>query len=216
MHVTVVGSKGRIGQVMEGILTSASHTVSGIDQENRDDLEVALASSDVVLLALPISQALEFMDTTDYEGVVVEVASVKLPLLPHKGRIVSIHPLFGPKSYPENRTICLVSDISRPDSVRVVKDLFPSCSILEVTLEQHEKLMLTSLVAPYLLSLLSKELGGSNPALTRSGGVMKLMSGLLDDENQSVVMDTIKLNPNTPELLQGIESFLQTFMEVEH
>lgn len=216
MHVTIIGSKGRIGQVMVRILNSAAHTVFGIDRENNDDLGGALACSDAVLLALPVSQTLEFMDTTDYEGTVVEVASVKLPLLPYRGRIVSIHPLFGPMSYPENRTICHVSDISIPDSVRIVKELFPSCVIMEVTLEQYEKLMLTSLVAPYLLSLLAKELVGRSPVLTRSGNVMKIMSGLLDDENLSVVMDTIRLNPNTPNLLQEIESFLQTFLEVKH
>ncbi len=205
MKVSVVGSEGRMGRLLSDILRSAGHKVRGFDTKKEKFVPSISGESDVVVLSVPVEAAVKYIERLWKSATVVEVSSVKKPLAYLSGKFVSIHPLFGPLSYPGNSNVCHITDLSMEGSHQILHELFPSCRILPMSMKEHEKLTSGTLVAPYVLSLIASNISPRDAVATRSSTLMNALASVLDNENIDVVMDTIRLNPNTPDILRQIE-----------
>lgn len=210
MEVAVIGSEGRLGRLLCTIFSDAGHSVRGYDTDDLPLNPDLPETCDVISLAVPVNSTLDYIEMFGNSAIVVETTSVKSPLLGRSGRFVSIHPLFGPHSYPDNNTVCFIEDISRNGSARIVRELMPECGVLNMTAAEHDRLMAGAQVAPYILSLVASMLQTHDVPLTRSASLMNAMASVLEDESREVMMDTIRMNPNTPELLESVRKALSS------
>ncbi len=213
MRICLVGSKGQMGRIIEGMLSRAGHEVVQIDAGEISDAAIEIPKSDFTVLAVPLSSILVYIEEYSNRTLMVEVSSVKAPLLKYSGRIISIHPLFGPHSFPENRRVCFIDDISADGTEEVIREMLPECELITMTSGEHDRMMAGSLVAPYMLSLMAGSLNAQDASMTRSGSLMENLASVLNDMNSEVVSDTIRLNPNTPDLLDSFELTLRSIRE---
>lgn len=213
MKVCVIGSKGQIGSILADLVDKAGHDVSRIDLEEIGRAEETILGSDATILAVPLAPIIDYIERFGTRRTIIEVSSVKAPLIKHSGKFISIHPLFGPHSFPDNRSVCLINDISLNGSEVLLRSLLPQCDFISMTAEEHDRLMVGSLVAPYLLSIMARSLAGDGNPMTRSGSVMKDLTSILGDMNPDVISDTIRLNPNTRNLVDSFEEILRSVKE---
>ena len=115
LTVSLVGSNGRMGQMLTRLLAAKVKTVHPIDLRpglrtlHDDDLKESIPASDMVLLAVPASNLETVLKSVcrfmRYDALLTDITSVKM--LPmklmekyHNGPVVGTHPLFGPSIGP--------------------------------------------------------------------------------------------------------------------
>ncbi|HIH60476.1 MAG TPA: hypothetical protein HA289_05210 [Ferroplasma sp.] len=123
------------------------------------------------------------------------------------GHIISLHPLFGPESYEKNKSIIFINDISRINSLDDIKNMFPGYNIISMDAEQHDTLMGEILVKPYILSYISESC--NSDIVTGSYSKFLEIEKIKYKENPGVLIDTIKYNANSREIINEIEKKLQ-------
>lgn len=202
-----------MGNLLRNVFQDAGHTVRGYDRRMCSTDVTDIGRWDVVVLALHMRETLNYAAILENSSVVIEITSAKGPLREHSGRIISIHPLFGPLSYPENRDICVMQDISRTDSMDYLAQLFPECRFLHITSEEHDRLMASNLVVPYLLSLVATEVILPGDAVTRSGHIVDLLRSISQNEDPEVFADTVRLNPNSLPMIDSMISAMRALRE---
>ena len=210
----MVGYSGRFGSAAMKILKDAGHDV--IPVHGPDFTGEMLDSVDYALLAVPIRAALNIVSSCSDPGKLVEICSVKSPFSPFSGKIISIHPLFGPSSLnPQNpRNIIYIDDLSVPGSIDIIKQIFQGSTIRVMTSSQHDRAMVDLLVRPYILSLLAESSGKSQTDLaTRSSRMLSEFESISSDENRDVMMDTIAMNPYSMNVLAKIRDELDRIIE---
>lgn len=196
-----------MGQTLSTILSKESHTVIGIDLHNRDTIDRATKRADLAILALPFLSATEYIQKFSDRITCVELTSVKTPMLKFSNMAISIHPLFGPRSFEEEdlRNIIFITDISPAGSIKLVKQLFHGFNVIEMTATEHDKLAAKVQVAPYLISILADLVNRKTDLMTRSKKILEMMAGVSIDQNSSVLFDTIARNPFSIGILKEIE-----------
>lgn len=209
MKVSIIGSKGRIGSVLRERISSAGHEILvGADRDDVIDRSL-LEKSDLVVLAVPQDEAIRLMETYGETCRIVEITSVKSPMRRFSGKVISIHPLFGPASWgnPDFNTVLFVNDISPEGSITEIRELFPGKNIISVTATEHDRSMADLLVAPYAISMIAKKLvSREQKFVTPSFANLQKLASILDGENASVVKDTISRNEFTASLLEEIDN----------
>jgi len=202
MHLLIVGSQGRLGKTLMKIFPGSS----SIDLENEDRLQSELAKADFALLAVPTDATANIIRSfPGYRGF-VDLTSMKYHMEEFSGHIISIHPLFGPESYETNKTIIFINDISTPDSLDKVRELFNGYRIISMNAREHDYLMGELLVKPYIFSYIS-EAGNADIA---TGSYIKFLEieKIKHNENPEIFLDTIKYNERTMEIIINIEKKL--------
>ncbi|EQD37060.1 prephenate dehydrogenase [mine drainage metagenome] len=128
-------------------------------------------------------------------------------MLQFRNRVISIHPLFGPRSFNENdlRNVVFVTDISPAGSIKLVKQLFQGFNVIEMTASEHDKLAAKVQVAPYLISILANLVNSNTDLKTRSKKILEMMAGISIEQNWNVLLDTIARNPFSMDILKEIE-----------
>ena len=106
----IVGSRGRMGEMLLRRARAAGLDVSGVDQPLTEQaLKAALAGADLALLCVPAAVFAEVAKAVTAQlapgAVLADITSVKerpLRQMEHlwHGPVVGTHPLFGPKSAP--------------------------------------------------------------------------------------------------------------------
>ena len=214
MRIAVVGYSGRFGSAAVRILKDAGHAV--IPVHGPDFTGEMLDSVDYAILAVPIRVALNMVSSCSDPGKLVEICSVKSPFRPFAGKIMSIHPLFGPSSMNSQnpRNIIYIDDLSVPGSIDVIKQIFPGSSIRVMSSSQHDRAMIDLLVRPYILSMLADSTGKAQTDLTtRSSRMLSEFEGIYSDESRGVMLDTIALNPYSMDILAKIRDRLDRIIE---
>ncbi|MEA3166784.1 MAG: chorismate mutase / prephenate dehydrogenase, partial [Thermoplasmata archaeon] len=109
--------------------------------------------ADLVLLAVPPSQAVQLYDAwckAPPRGVVADLCSVKSPLVPALRRLAaagakvgSFHPMFGPSTTVLRGSDVVLCRTGNAAAEATLRSLFSltSARIVEVDLEQHDRLM---------------------------------------------------------------------------
>ena len=201
MKILIIGSKGRLGKTLMNIFPEAT----GIDIGD-NILEEELEKAGITFLAVPLKVTLDIINKhTDYRTF-VDLTSVKSPMKKYSGKIISIHPMFGPSSYKTNKDILFINDISSVNSIKTVSGLFEKYNIIPLTADQHDNLMGELLVKPYILSYICD--GKQSPIETSSHKKLLELLSIKDDENQEIMLDTIILNCNTRKIIDEMQERL--------
>ena len=216
MKIAIIGGKGRIGRVLAQIFSKGGHEIESLDREDSIDIETVSKSSDLVFLAVPISESLLYIEKGKDLPNLVEVSSVKAPFKKYAGSIMSIHPLFGPKSVNscEPKQLLFIEDISRKGSKILIENLFSGFETISIAADDHDRAMSRLMVAPYLMAEFSKALLKSGLGFTtNSFRKASKFSTLTDDESSIAVSDTIMKNPYTRDMLTELSDLVHKFQE---
>ena len=98
MKILIVGSSGRFGATLLHLFNDYGHEVRGIDIQDYGKLKEEMKMAEFVFLAVPASLALNIINEFGASGKIIEISSSKDPFKKFAGKIISIHPLFGPLS----------------------------------------------------------------------------------------------------------------------
>ena len=212
MKITVLGSSGRFGSFVGEYFRSRGNTVISLDlNTSQSNLADSLSSSDISLLATPLNEAISYVEEYSEVTQLVEVCSVKAPFKKYSGKILSLHPFFGPESFKDSsrRKIALITDICPANSENIIKELFPDCSILKMDSDEHDRMMACEQGLPYLISLYFMEYERSIPPFTGSGKILKEILQLPERESIGVMIDSITENPEVKILLSEMNEFFR-------
>ena len=218
MKITVLGSSGRFGSFVSEYFRIQGNTVISLDMNTSQSyLADSLSSSDISLLATPLKEAISYIEEYSDLAHLVEVCSVKAPFRKYSGKILSIHPFFGPESFkdPSRRKIALITDICPVGSELTVKKLFPDCSVIKMNSDEHDRMMASEQELPYLISLYFRESGRSIPPFTGSGRILKEIIQLSEKESIDVMKDSIAENLEIKVLLSEMYEFFRQISSSE-
>jgi prephenate dehydrogenase len=216
MKIFILGNCGRMGKFLTSLLMEKGHEVRGYDilqDQNEPDIS-ELRESDVIILSIPQQAAHQFaMDHPDFTNM-VEIGSVKTIMKDLVGRIICIHPLFGPLSSDlnGNRKILFIDDISPSGSINIIMEMFGSIGITPLGYDEHDRMMAELLVAPYIISLISPEIKHGKEFMTRSGNTMDQIRNISKLESPEVMKMSISLNPYSEEVLGKMRKSLESLM----
>ena len=208
MKIAVFGSKGKFGETAEKLFSSNGHEVSGFDISG-GEFKIP-EGFDVYFLAIPLASVIKMIKTLK-DGMIIEIGSIKKPLKGFSGKLISIHPMFGPKSINDLalRNIIYIDDLSLKDGDKIIQALFPGFRMIHMTSDQHDSAMGDLLVKPYIFSLLANGvMTGEYDFGGFSYNSMNKFKDLVNSESRQVVMDTILLNPESPEIIRKIREYL--------
>ncbi|WP_287950264.1 hypothetical protein [Acidiplasma sp.] len=199
---TVVGSKGNLGSLLMKIFPDSY----GVDVDNEEKLFNYLKKSDYAFLAIPPDQEENIINKYKFFTGFIELSSVKLRFLKFKNSIISIHPLFGPRSYGKIKDIVFINDISPPDSMGKIQNIFPDYNIISLSADKHDRLMSEILVKPYIISMISRPQNGS--IKTSSYEKYLDLCSISSQESKEILYDTILMNKYTQNVIDEIQGGL--------
>ncbi|MGH9381255.1 MAG: prephenate dehydrogenase/arogenate dehydrogenase family protein [Thermoanaerobaculia bacterium] len=168
----VIGGAGRMGAWFVRFLAAQGYRVRVADPAGPlpgaahwQDWRDAPTSHDLTVVAAPLRASREILEELAERppaGVVLELGSVKAPLADPLTRlagrgvdVASIHPLFGPDTdLLSGRHVALI-DLGRPRATGAARALFAStmATLVEMTLEEHDRLMAWVLGLSHALNL---------------------------------------------------------------
>jgi len=223
----VIGGSGRMGSWVCRRLSNRGASVKVWDPrgrldgyENIRDLASPAREADIIVIASPLgvaSDELRLVLKAKPVGLVFDVCSVKAHIAKQlRGaarsgvKVASAHPMFGPNiPTPEGRNV-IVCDCGSSEGVALLKKLFSSsgAKVVEMSLEEHDRLMVYVLGLPHMSSILFAATlassGESAQSLSRVQGPsfekMLAASRELSKESVRVYHDIQALNPNTRRL----------------
>lgn len=104
-RVTLIGGHGRMGRFFRQQLLATGHQVQVLDRHDWAEAEQLLGTADLVLICVPIAQALTTVrQAVPYlhpSTVLADITSIKEPIVQemlayHPGPVLGLHPMFGP------------------------------------------------------------------------------------------------------------------------
>ncbi|WP_393971850.1 prephenate dehydrogenase/arogenate dehydrogenase family protein [Oxyplasma meridianum] len=203
-----MGNRGRMGSFLTELFRGKGFEIKGSDilDENTDRRESEIRNSDAVVLAVPQEVALKFVkDHADLKNI-IEIGSVKTIFSEFVGKIVCIHPLFGPLSHKNKarKQIIFIDDISPPEKKEMIMKLFGQIELVSMTADRHDRIMADILVAPYIISILSSRVEIHKDLSTRSSRLLEHMADISKAESGEVLKKTISMNPYSPLIFRKI------------
>ncbi len=209
MRILVVGSEGQMGRTIRKLLIDAGHQVFSYDRRGEILIPQEYQRSlDTVFLCTPLNQTLQYLKKYANRFTLIEMSSVKHPLLPYRKRMISIHPFFGPNSVHDDKSIAFIDDISRDGALDLLSVLLPQCRFISMNAEEHDDAMVDSLVFPYLLSEIARILISKRTPLTNSGRRLVDFARMNKDMNPEVVREIISTNPGTGLALKKLSTIV--------
>jgi len=207
----VIGGLGKMGRWMAGYLHATGHHVQIFDRgggvsnfEIVDDLAAA-EGADIIVLALPIpaiAEALGALDPARVRGLVMDIASLKTPLVgalreaAGRGlRVASIHPMFGPGAEHLIGRNVIFCDCGAPGAVEDARALFEDvgANLLSIELEEHDRRMGYVLGLAHLTSILyASVLAGSGIDFRELGKVASTTFG----KQNATALDVMRESPD--------------------
>lgn len=209
MNIFILGNRGRMGTYLTSLFRQKGFSVTGSDlhDEITEDTVNSMRNSDFLILAIPQDNALRFVKEHEDFANMVEIGSVKTIFRDYAGKIVSIHPLFGPLSEDSKtkKRIIFIDDISPPEKENLILKLFGDADLLKMTANRHDRIMADVLVAPYIISLISSRIDTGMDFTTRSSLALKRISDICKEESREVLLKTITMNPYSMSIIKEIQ-----------
>ena len=102
--VAVIGGRGALGKLIVSLFERSHYDVVVIDKAEWADARQLLLGVKLCIVAVPIKQTIDIINTLDYldpDCILADVTSIKQApldamLAVHKGPVVGLHPMFGP------------------------------------------------------------------------------------------------------------------------
>ncbi len=212
MRIGVIGSSGRMGLVLSSILENGNEIIRCDDRSCDNSV---IEQADLTFLCTPLNDTKKILSESGMKANLVEIGSVKFPLSDFAGRMISIHPLFGPMTFKNDnyRNIIFIDDLSINDSKKIIENLFRGFRIINMTSKEHDMLMSKQLVLPYLISMISK-IGEDSEPLTFSRSLLDRLISIQLNESEEVFRDTVFLNPYSKEMVNEISSRILKLREM--
>ena len=215
--VLLVGGAGRMGRLLARAFAAAGHAVSVHDPGRRlpgfpaVSLETA-ADADAVVVCVSLEATPAVLDAVlalRPRGLVLDVASVKGPLLPAYARarrqglaVASAHPMFGPGVRSLQGQNLIVCDAGVPAATRAAHRLFSGhgLKVAEMPLDAHDAWIARTLGLAHLLSLLA----GS--VLARQGVRVGSLDGLASTSFRNLCFLAAPILHQAPDLTLPIQA----------
>lgn len=213
MKIALAGASGNFGRLASELFTQVGHTVTGINRGNWGSTD--FSDFDLCFLSVPVAEVGKYLQKCGH-CTAVEISSVKTPIKRYGGRVISIHPIFGPRSAgnPDFRNIVYVDDISPESGEETIRKLFPGFNIVHMTADAHDRAMVEVLVKPFFLSRIAAGSTGDDLGFTGpSQAILQELAAISGSESSGVLMDTIRLNPFAREAIRQIEKVTRKLAE---
>ncbi|PLV59086.1 prephenate dehydrogenase [Thermotoga sp. KOL6] len=180
-----------------------------------------LYDTDLLILALPMREEERFLNETDFEGKILDVASVKSPFMEiakkRRLRFVGGHPMAGnerkgkegwdPEMF-EGKIffLCSLDGLKDEEVETVVKDL--GAKPVWIDHNMHDEIVAAVSHVQYLISLTAKYIGKNHE---RFAGPGYRSNTRLSKQNMEMALDMIRYNKrNVLKYLEGARNFLSS------
>ena len=179
MNIGVLGL-GKFGGAFVALARHHGHNALGFDVGKSSDVasvEALVEGSEVVVLAVPVGNMREAIESIRpflrTDQLVIDVGSVKVEPERHLQELLgdaitwaATHPLFGPVSLSRNepRTVIVCPRDQSRDATSRARSLFESlgCSVIEVTAEEHDRVMSKTHVLAFFVAKALQEIGAAS------------------------------------------------------
>jgi prephenate dehydrogenase len=226
-RVTVIGGRGRMGQLFAHCLATAGEIVQILDEGDWAQAESLLNAADVVLVCVPIAavaavvhRAAPYLASTT---ALVDITSIKVEpmramLAGHAGPVLGLHPMFGPdiKSLAGQKVaVCPGRSPERFDWL-LTWLRHQGSELIVCTPEEHDRLMVIVQATQHFSRLcmgvflaqeqvdLQKSLAISSPSFRAEIEIIRRFFG----QNPQLPVDIMLA---TPERCQAIERLAYTY-----
>jgi chorismate mutase/prephenate dehydrogenase len=213
----VIGASGRMGRWFLRFLADQGYQVGGLDILAPDDENAwgreTLPTADLVLCAAPPVATARLYDEwatsgAPPRGVIVDIASIKSPLVPAirrlqaaGARVGSLHPMFGPSVALLRDADVVVCDTGDAAAGEAGAQLFASTTarIVALPLDEHDRLMADVLtlahvtVMAFALALPAESMPLRSPTL----GALRTLASALVRESADVYFEIQAHNPHS-------------------
>ena len=224
----VIGGAGNMGRWFVEFLESKGYDVAVSDPRGGSVKDVASEAqrADLVIVATPPSATASVLSSLKgARGIVMDIASLKAPhaealraLAASGTRATSLHPMWGPKADLLAGRNVVVCDCGSAEANAAGRALFAdtAANIVELPLGEHDRFMGLVLGLPHAVSLLFAHALAEQPLalddVTHLGGPtfqkQVAVAREVASENKDLYYEIQKLNPHTPDVLQGLRRSL--------
>lgn len=204
MKIALAGSSGNFGKLAGKLFAESGNTVTGISRDAWDHTD--FSKFDLCFLSVPVTEVWKYLQDCG-DCPVIEISSVKEPMRKYKGKAISIHPIFGPRSIgnPDFRNIIYVDDLSPGNGAEIISRLFPEFRLVHMTAEEHDRAMVDVLIKPFFMSRIASGITHGDLEFTGpSQMVLRQLASISASESPKVLEDTIRLNPYARPALKEI------------
>jgi len=216
-EVVVIGGAGKMGLWFARYMAMRGHNVKVIDVKKTTefpmlkDVRSGVKNADVVIVAVPISQAksiLEQIIEAKPKGIVFDIMSVKQPIIDtlekaaEEGlKVCSIHPMFGPDALSMYSRNIIVCDCG---STRGVEEFLPlidgmGAKVTEMSVTEHDALI------SYVLGLSHAVNIAFFSTLKSSGTDFKTFEDIASTTFKRQAASAIKVSVESPDLYYEIQ-----------
>lgn len=151
-RITIIGGHGQMGQWFTRELSIAGHQVCAFGNQDWSRADKLLGDADLVLISVPIERTVEVIKRAAQHlkptTAIADITSVKTEpvqamLEYHKGAVMGLHPMFGPKVKSFAEQIIVVCSGRNDDKFQWLLDLFKAkgSKLVESTPQEHDKMM---------------------------------------------------------------------------
>ena len=227
----VVGGAGRMGRWLDGFLSSQGYATGVLDpaaDASENSLaRAALAGAALVVCATPPATTGVIYDhwcEAPPPGVVVDVASIKTPLVePIRrlqragGHVASIHPMFGPKIELLRDADVVICDTGDAEAAAAVERLFSptTARLVRLPLEQHDRIMadLLSLAHGAAIAFALALPEAEHVVRSTTFRVLETLAGTVVRESADVYYEIQAMNPHSKAAIGRLRAALERFVE---
>lgn len=215
--ITIIGLGG-MGKIIGKLISDDGLSYQEIEKETRDR-QAIISNSSVIFVCTPLANVAETIieiKHTGFAGLLVEIASTKdqilNPLQSLSSSFLSLHPMFGPSSFP-GKDLNLLYDwrltCERHERIATeILSLFsPFCLITQVPIEEHDKICSLNQSLVYTLLLLYKLTLADSPNqfATPQSRALEILAHRLLGGNLEMYSDIINLNGNSLSIIQQLK-----------
>lgn len=186
-------------------------------------------SADLAVVSVPLADTVAMMEklsTLHPSGIVLEISSLKTPLLERAPgwieagmKFAAIHPMFGADADLLSGRNLIVCEAGCEEAEEAATALFRESALhlVRLPLDQHDRMMTWVLNLPHIVNLLAADLlAGSGVPLSRLhelGGTtfqkQEAVTSEVAAENPNLYFQIQQLNAHTPEMLERALASLQ-------
>ena len=226
-RAVVVGGAGRMGRWLERFLSAQGFETEILDpaasEAEQASAERALPTAELVVCSTPpraTAALYESWRAAPPAGVVVDIASIKTPLLePIRalqragGRVASIHPMFGPSVVLLRDADVVICDTGDAEATAAVERLFVSTTarVVRMPLEEHDRIMadLLSLAHATAIAFALALPPEEHPVRSTTFSALEALASTVVRESPDVYYEIQTMNPYSIESFERLRAALE-------
>lgn len=226
----IAGGAGRMGRWMDRFLQAQGFATRVSDPsaslEDNDAAQALLPQADLVVCAAPpaaIARLYDAWAASPPQGVVVDIASIKTPLLEPiaalqkaGGRVASMHPMFGPATVLLRDCDILLCDTGDAAALREVERLFePTMArLVRLPLAEHDRVMadLLSLAHAAAIAFALALPSSAHPVGSTTFQALEALAAAVVRESPEVYYEIQAKNPHSAAAVARLAAALDRLM----